>query len=61
MSFYLISFCSQFYIDECFWTTPTYNNRIIQALYLLTDLQFDLLSNFQHQLDVCWPTIEFVF
>jgi len=35
-------------------------DRIIQALYQLNDLQFDLLSNSQYQLDVCWPTIGFV-
>lgn len=35
-------------------------NRIIQALYLLNDLQFDLLASSQYQLDVCWPTIECV-
>ncbi len=34
-------------------------NRIIQALYQLNDLQFDLLSKSQYQLDVCWPSIEF--
>jgi hypothetical protein len=52
---------NQFYNDECFWTTPTYMNRVIQALYQLNDLQFDLLSSSQYQLDICWPTIEFVF
>lgn len=53
-------FFSQFYVDDCFWTTPTYMNRIIQALYQLNDLKFDLLSTQQYQLDVSWPTIEFV-
>ena len=56
-----ILFFSQFYNDECFWTIPAYMNRIIQALYQLNDLQFNLLSNSQYQLDVCWPTTEFVF
>jgi hypothetical protein len=36
-------------------------NRVIQALYQLSDLQFDLLDNTQCQLDLSWPTIEFVF
>ncbi|UJR22765.1 hypothetical protein I4U23_025797 [Adineta vaga] len=57
-SFMTIKIVNQFYIDECFWTTPSYMNRIIQALYQLNDLQFDLLSTSQYQLDVCWPTIE---
>lgn len=47
-------------MDECFWTTPSYMNRIIQVLYDLSDLQYDLLSKSQYQLDVCWPTVEFV-
>ncbi|CAF4363782.1 unnamed protein product, partial [Adineta steineri] len=29
-----------------------------QALYQLNDVQFDLLSSSQYQLDVCWPTSE---
>ncbi|CAF1397699.1 unnamed protein product [Adineta ricciae] len=57
-SFMTTKIVNQFYIDECFWTTPNYINRIVQALYQLNDLQFDLLSNSQYQLDVCWPTIE---
>ncbi|CAF1376053.1 unnamed protein product [Adineta steineri] len=59
-SFMTLKVVNQCYIDECFWTTPTYMNRIIQALYQLNDLQFDLLTNSQYQLDVCWPTIESV-
>jgi hypothetical protein len=49
---------SQFYNDDCFWTKSVYINRIIQALYQLNDVQFDLLSMSQYQLDVCWPTTE---
>jgi hypothetical protein len=45
-------------MDECFWTKTMYMNRIIQALYQLNDVQFDLLSNSQYQLDVCWPTTD---
>ncbi|CAF4456888.1 unnamed protein product [Rotaria sp. Silwood2] len=59
-SFMMTKIVNQFYIDECFWTTPKYMNRIIQALYQLNDLRYDLLSNSQYQLDVCWPTIESV-
>jgi hypothetical protein len=33
-------------------------DRIVQALYLLNDVQFDLLSTSQYQLDVCWPSAE---
>ena len=51
---------SQFYEDDCFWTKPTYVNRIIQVLYQLNDVQFNLLSNGQYQLDVCWPSTESV-
>jgi hypothetical protein len=54
----LKKFSSQFYNDECFWTKPTYINRIIQAIYQLNDVQFDILSTSQYQLDVCWPTAE---
>jgi len=36
-------------------------NRVVQALYQLNDLEFDLISCPQNQLDVGWPTIEFVF
>ncbi len=36
-------------------------NRVVQALYQLNDLEFDLISRSQHQLDVGWLTIEFVF
>ncbi len=51
-------FFSQFYNDDCFWTKPVYMERIVQALYLLNDVQFDLLSTTQYQLDVCWPSAE---
>lgn len=33
-------------------------DRIVQALYLLNDVQFDLLAASQYQLDVCWPAGE---
>lgn len=49
---------SQFYIDDCFWTKSVYMNRVVQALYMLNDVHFDLLSAPQYQLDVCWPTAE---
>ncbi|CAF2883284.1 unnamed protein product [Rotaria sp. Silwood2] len=57
-SFMMTKLVSQFYNDECFWTKPVYMNRIIQALYQLNDVQFDLLSILHYQLDVCWPTAE---
>ncbi|CAF1496646.1 unnamed protein product [Rotaria sp. Silwood1] len=57
-SFMMEKIVNQFYIDECFWSTPKYMNRIIQALYQLNDLRYDLLSHSQYQLDICWPTIE---
>ncbi|CAF4965503.1 unnamed protein product [Rotaria sp. Silwood1] len=57
-SFMMTKLVSQFYNDECLWTKPDYMNRIIQALYQLNDVQFDLLSILHYQLDVCWPTAE---
>ncbi|CAF2044456.1 unnamed protein product [Rotaria magnacalcarata] len=57
-SFMMTKLMSQFYNDDCFWTKPIYMNRIVQALYQLNDVQFDLLSTAQYQLDVCWPTAE---
>ena len=36
-------------------------NRVIQALYQLSDIQFNLLETGKFQLDVSWPTVEFVF
>ncbi|CAF1039320.1 unnamed protein product [Adineta steineri] len=57
-SFMMNKVVSQFYHDECFWTKSVYINRIVQALYQLNDVQFDLLSTSQYQLDVCWPTTE---
>ncbi|CAF1562535.1 unnamed protein product [Rotaria sordida] len=57
-SFMTTKIVNQFYIDESFWTVPKYVDRIIQALYQLNDLRYDLLSNSQYQLDVCWPTTE---
>ncbi|CAM4959025.1 unnamed protein product [Rotaria socialis] len=57
-SFMMTKTVNQFYIDECFWTTPSYMNRIVQALYQLNDLRYDLLSKAHYQLDICWPTAE---
>ncbi|CAF1489418.1 unnamed protein product [Rotaria sordida] len=57
-SFMMTKLVKQFYNDECFWTKSIYMNRIIQALYQLNDVQFDLLSTLSYQLDVCWPTAE---
>ena len=59
VSFFSLCF-SQFYIDDCFWMTPTYLSRVMDALYQLNDVQFDLLSSSQYQLDICWPTPECV-
>lgn len=57
-SFMMKKIVHQFYAEECFWTTSTYINRIIQVLYQLNDVQFDLFSAGQYQLDICWPCVE---
>ncbi|CAF0815423.1 unnamed protein product [Adineta ricciae] len=59
-SFMLTKTVHQFYHTDCFWLKSVYINRIVQALYQLNDVSFDLLSNSQYQLDVCWPTSESV-
>jgi len=57
-SFMTSKIVNQFYNDECFWNNPTYLNRIVQALYLLNEIRFDLLSDSTYQLDVSWPIVE---
>ncbi|CAF0729064.1 unnamed protein product [Didymodactylos carnosus] len=58
-SFMINKAVSQFYTPECLWSNPLYTHRIIQAIYQLNDIKFDLLdSRTIYELDVSWPSLE---
>lgn len=48
---------SNWYIEQSIWFNPYYKSKIIQILYDLTDVNFDIISKLNYELDTSWPTI----
>lgn len=45
-------------MDKAIWHKEAYKTRVIQLLYDLSDVKFDLISKNNFELDTTWPTIE---
>lgn len=48
---------SYWYYDKSVWFNQGYTSRIIQLLYDLNDINFDLISKSNFELDISWPSI----
>jgi hypothetical protein len=49
---------NQYYNERAVWHNEDYKARIIQLLYDLNDLNFDLITRNNFELDASWPTID---
>jgi hypothetical protein len=45
-------------MEKAVWHNEEYKSRVIQLLYDLNDVSFDLISKNNFELDTTWPTIE---
>ncbi len=45
-------------MEKAVWHNEEYKSRVIQLLYDLNDVNFELISKNNFELDTTWPTIE---
>jgi len=51
-------FLNNWYGDKAVWLNESYKSRIIQLLYDLNEINFDLVSKNNFELDTSWPTMQ---
>lgn len=51
---------SSWYNEKAVWRNPGYKSKIIQLLYDLNDVNFDLIGKNNYELDINWPASQLV-
>jgi hypothetical protein len=51
-------FLHSWYGDRSVWLNQSYKSRIVQLLYDLNDINFELVSKNNFELDTSWPTMQ---
>lgn len=48
----------QWYFDKSVWFNQNHKDKIIQLLYDLNDVNFELISKYNYELDTTWPVVQ---
>ena len=53
----MLAIFSNWYTENSVWNNPNRKSKIIQILYDLNEINFDIISKSNYELDMSWPTI----
>jgi hypothetical protein len=48
----------QWYFEKCIWISQSYKSRIINTLYEINEVNFELISKNNYELDTTWPVVQ---